>query len=886
MQTGSALPPSPPGHPQRPPGGTGAVVAAVFVGLWVVAVPVAGQASGWLLAQVLLIEGLATPGWARPLPAVLAALLAGVPALLLARLPRSAAVRATGGTWLRGCAALGLLGLCRLVPPPLNETYLAALAAAAAVLAWLLSRVRPERRARRTPAPAVAPAEASGPAAPRAKRRARLRPGWPTAPAALAVAAGLVVLLPWTLAGALGGALETVLAVAAAAAVGWLGTAVLAPIRRHGFRTSARAAYPPPPAGAAYPAGPAGAAYPAEPASAGAAGPAFTVLLAGLVAGTGLLPLAAATGQDGAQLAELLLLPPLGFAAAALWVLARRAGVGAAAPVGLLIGLAALGPLAFTDPEEISLVLVEGRDVPFWAAVAAAASLGLALLLGVGYGAGSARRRAVRPARPLAAAAAALLLVGTLGAYAGAGQPGLHGERLFVMLKRQADLSGVDTGRTGPAGRIERATEVYRALVSQAETAQAPLRRQLDRWHLRYTPYYLVNGIEVEGGPAVRAWLSRRPDVDRVLLDQNPRPLPAPVTPRHGSAGPPTGTPWNISAIGADRVRAEFRVDGSGILVGGSDSGADLTHPALAGNFRGGDDSWYDPWNGTTRPTDDNGHGTHTLATAVGGTGVGVAPGARWIGCVNLDRNLGSPAHYLDCLQFMLAPFRTGGDPFTDGRPERGAQVLTNSWGCPPIEGCNPGTLRPATAALATAGVFLAAAAGNTGPRCGSISDPPAPYPEVETIGAVDRNRRVADFSSRGPASGTAGPDRPDRPGGATGPDGGATGPDEPGAGAGKPDLVAPGAGVLSALPGGGYGTLDGTSMATPHVAGVVALIWSANPALIGDLARTRRILRDTAAPVAPPVDGAGGGNGGCAIGPAASGAGLVDAYAAVRAAR
>jgi subtilisin family serine protease len=294
-------------------------------------------------------------------------------------------------------------------------------------------------------------------------------------------------------------------------------------------------------------------------------------------------------------------------------------------------------------------------------------------------------------------------------------------------------------------------------------------------------------------------------------------------------------------------------VDGSGIVIGGSDSGVDGRHPALSGTFRGGDDSWYDPWNHTRAPTDRNGHGTHTLGTAVGGHGIGVAPGARWVGCVNLDRDLGNPAHYLDCLQFMLAPFPPGGDPFTDGRPERAPHILTNSWGCPPIEGCDAGALRPATAALAAAGIFVVAAAGNTGPYCGSVQDPPAPYSDVLAVGAVDRGRRVTEFSSRGPV-----------PGGGV-----------------KPDVVAPGAGVMSAMPGGGYAEMDGTSMAAPHVAGVVALMWSANPALVGDLARTRGILRDTATVVAT-----GAQSGGCGGDANITGAGLVNAYAAVRAAQ
>ncbi|MCM0676086.1 S8 family serine peptidase, partial [Micromonospora phytophila] len=462
--------------------------------------------------------------------------------------------------------------------------------------------------------------------------------------------------------------------------------------------------------------------------------------------------------------------------------------------------------------------------------------------------------------RRVATVAAAALLVAVGVVAVGAGQPGLHGERLLVVLREQADLGGLPTG-PGRAGRDARAGEVYRRLVATADRTQSDLRRDLRRLRLGHTSYYLVNAMEVSGGPGVRAWLSRRPEVARVLVSQRLRPLPAPAGPSRGSAPAPSGPEWNVRMIGADRVWSQLGVDGSGIVVGSSDSGVDGGHPALAEGFRGGDDSWYDPWDGTRTPTDQGGHGTHTVGSAVGRRGIGVAPGARWVGCVNLDRNLGSPAYYLECLQFMLAPFPAGGDPFTDGRPQRAPEILTNSWGCPSIEGCDPRVLRPATAALDAAGILVVAAAGNTGPYCGSIDDPPAPYPDVLTVGAVDRQRRVTSFSSRGPT--------PD--------------------GVGKPDVVAPGGGmapgdgVVSAMPGGGYGALSGTSMATPQVAGVVALMWSANPALVGDLPRTRQILRDTATPAAATyrsrTETCGGDTN-------ITGAGLVDAYAAVRAAR
>src|SRR5690606_10511104 len=263
---------------------------------------------------------------------------------------------------------------------------------------------------------------------------------------------------------------------------------------------------------------------------------------------------------------------------------------------------------------------------------------------------------------------------------------------LFVILAAQADLSldpALAAG-TGQAGRDARAAEVYRRLVDHATASQADLRAELDRLGLAYTPYYLVNAVEVTGGPGVRAWLSRRDDVDRVLTSQHLRPLPAPPPPASGRAGlAPEDPEWNIALIGADRVWRELGVTGAGIVVGGSDSGVDGAHPALAPGFRGGGDSWLDPWNGTRSPADRFGHGTHTLGTAVGAGGIGVAPGAEWAACVNLDRNLGNPARYLDCLQFMLAPYPAGGDPFRDGRPARAPHVLTNSWSCPPIEGCD-----------------------------------------------------------------------------------------------------------------------------------------------------------------------------------------------------
>jgi subtilisin family serine protease len=173
----------------------------------------------------------------------------------------------------------------------------------------------------------------------------------------------------------------------------------------------------------------------------------------------------------------------------------------------------------------------------------------------------------------------------------------------------------------------------------------------------------------------------------------------------------------------------------------------------------------------------------------------------------------------------MLAPFPLGGDPLREGDPLRSAHVLNNSWGCPEEhEGCDPLSLEHAVEALRTAGIFVVASAGNEGPRCSTVDDPIAIYDGAFSVGAVDEQRNLAPFSSTGPVTAD-------------------------GSGRLKPDIAAPGVDVWSAFPGGQYAMFSGTSMAGPHVAGVVALLWSADPQLIGDIERTEQILRDTAGP-------------------------------------
>jgi subtilisin family serine protease len=719
----------------------------IVTGVWLVAVVTGAHALAWLAKEALTDLELGLPGWLAPVAAWVPVLPAVIPALLLARFARLDFARVAGRGWAVGLLLGALLGTVRAVPPTYREVYLVVLALVATALAGVPRR------------PSIDPP---------------------------AVWAGILLLLPWLWAGALGGAVETLCAAGAAAAIGRLAARRLPELAMIGGGVANRWA---------------------------------RTALAGLVLGVGIVGLVAGVGEPGIDLLALVAAPVVGFL--------RRPG---------LVGAAVLGPLAFIDPVETTLLL--GLvDVAFWALLAALGTAVIALLLATARAATGGATWKIGP--PPAVALSVVVCAAAGAVYFGLGQPGLYGERVFVVLKEQADLSGLDTIRDRPT----RVRETYARLVATADRSQASLRRALRAKGLHFRPYYLVNGVEVDGGEVVRAWLAGRSDVDRVLLNPRLRPVPAPAGVLHGGDPAPDTPPWNLTAIGADQVWQRLGVTGKGIVVGASDSGVDGAHPALRDSFRGGDDSWLDPFGAGPAPRDHQGHGTHTLATAVGAK-VGVAPGAQWMGCVNLPRNLGNPADYLTCLQFMLAPYPHGGDPLHDGRPERAAQVLTNSWGCPELEGCDRDALRQAVAALTAAGLYVVVAAGNSGPSCGSVADAPATYPDSMTVGAVDRTGALAAFSSRGPAPG----------------------------GVAKPDLVAPGVGVLSALPGGGYGYLDGTSMATPHVAGVVALMWSANPRLVGDVPRTTAILRSTATPLPEPACG--------------TAVGEVNALAAVRAAQ
>lgn len=576
----------------------------------------------------------------------------------------------------------------------------------------------------------------------------------------------------------------------------------------------------------------------------------FVVAIFFIVCVTGL-------GQNGSQNLLLITLPITGWVLTYFAMTCRNTAGGGKTYAGLLIGVALAMPLVWFDADELSLIISGSSGGTLdWAMKAAWVTSCVSLLIFcIALVNLKVLSRIQLPKKGnwilTGISVSALAIV-----YLLFGQTGFHGDKIFVVMKNQADLNEAAQIKDV----ITRRETVYDTLVKTSTESQADIQTQLKSWHLKFTPYYLVNGLEVESNPYFTTLIEKRGDVTKVLESPQLRPLPAPEPLKNSDpVDLPDGPTWNLKMIGADQVHSDLNITGKGIVIGQTDTGVDGQHPQLSDSYRGvsgsDDYNWLDLWNNSPYPTDLQGHGTATLGI-ITGKDIGIAPGAQWIGCINLGRNLGNPAVYLDCMQFMLAPYPQGGNPFVDGNPSKGAMIVNNSWGCPKVEGCDTEIYRSTVGALETAGIFMSVAAGNTGYYgCSTISDPLAIYPDVFTVGSIDKNGNVSNFSSLGPV---------------TVDDSGRI----------KPDLLAPGENVISAFPDNQYMQGSGTSFAAPHVTGVVALMWSANPMLIGNIPLTREILDETATKYNGTVPD-------CAsditsIPNDVSGYGLVNAYAAV----
>jgi len=420
-------------------------------------------------------------------------------------------------------------------------------------------------------------------------------------------------------------------------------------------------------------------------------------------------------------------------------------------------------------------------------------------------------------------------------------QSALATNEFLVILSEQADLSGVAALKTKAAkGRY-----VYERLTKVAQHTQPPLWKTLQEQKLEYSPFWVANMIRVRGDLSAIQSLAQRADTARIIANSA---VGAPdLLPAARLVNAANSVEWNISQVHAPAVWA-LGYTGQGVVVAGQDTGYQWDHPALINHYRGWDGTnanhnynWHDAIHGPnfhnigdnpcgydlTAPCDDLSHGTHTMGTMVGDDGagnqIGMAPGAKWIGCRNMERNWGTPATYAECFQWFLAPTDLNGQ---NADPSKAPDVINNSWYCPPAEGCaDPLVLQTVVENLRTAGIVVVCSAGNSGPGCSSIDAPSAIYDAVFTVGATDSSDNIAGFSSRGPVT-VDGSNRL------------------------KPDVSAPGVNIRSSVPGNGYaGGWSGTSMAGPHVVGVVALLISAHPELKGQVDGIERIIEHTAVP-------------------------------------
>ncbi len=391
------------------------------------------------------------------------------------------------------------------------------------------------------------------------------------------------------------------------------------------------------------------------------------------------------------------------------------------------------------------------------------------------------------------------------------------GERVHVyaVLRDQVDLPAILREMKEVRAPLSvRHYEVLTRARRLARETQAPLLEWLEQHRasgmFSYHAFWISNAVAIEATPAFVRKLAQRPELASIFLDY-PIEIIAPAGEPEATTAAGNGIENGIMVTGAPEMWA-LGFDGTGTLACHQDTGVDGKHPAFADRWRGlqpgvdPSEAWFDPHYGETFPTDSDIHGTHTMGTMVGDDGagnqVGMAPGAQWIGAKTID------VPYGDIFSDAVAGFQWAADP--DGDPatmDDVPDVINNSWGLQTdmYGSCLP-DFNAAIDTVEAAGTVVIFAAGNEGGAgLRSPANRIATDLNVFAVGALNQdNETAAGFSSRGPSDC----------------DGQTI----------KPEVAAVGVNVRSSFPGGGYGTLDGTSMAAPHVSGAVLLLRQAYP--------------------------------------------------------
>jgi subtilisin family serine protease len=400
-----------------------------------------------------------------------------------------------------------------------------------------------------------------------------------------------------------------------------------------------------------------------------------------------------------------------------------------------------------------------------------------------------------------------------------------------ILFKEQVDFDNIRHPFTNQAlsslSFEEKGQVVYHALKTTADLTQRYIRELLDKRGCKYKSFWIYNTIFLHDPDEELLEILRKRDEVKYVKKLSD--FKVPLEKGYKYHGTSLGPQWNVQMVKAPEVW-KMGYNGTGIVVGVLDSGVNVYHNDLKEKYRGYSNgkfdhnyNWYDaatPPLCKESPCDTDGHGSHVTGTILGSNEVeqiGVAPGAKFIACRAFVMGSGSPFSITSCLQWFLAPTNLDGKyPNYAKRPH----ILSNSWGAT----VDIGDHAHAIASLKNSGVISVFAAGNSGPQCGTILYP-GRKEFVFTVGALAyKNMTLANFSSRGPASGFLNY---------------------------KPNVVAPGEKILSCdKDGNNYVVMSGTSMSAPAVSGAVALLWSAKPNLIGKVEKTMRLLEKTADPI------------------------------------
>ncbi len=358
--------------------------------------------------------------------------------------------------------------------------------------------------------------------------------------------------------------------------------------------------------------------------------------------------------------------------------------------------------------------------------------------------------------------------------------------------------------------------QVITALQDHAARTQEELQSFLKTNEVAdYTPLWAANAIIVKASRKQIEAIAALNSVDSIEEDRI-IPLPETTLVERNADIAEGQMAWGVKTVKADQVWSSFGVDGTGVKVGMIDTGIDPNHVDLKGKVLGFKD-FVDADN--TTPKDGQGHGTHCAGTILGGSeegrDIGVAPGAKMYVARVFSARGASTANLLKAMEWMMDP---DGNAKTNDAP----RVISNSWGS------NSGTDKSFYEIIDSwraANIFPSFAAGNAGPRAGTVGIPGG-YLNTFSVGATDRGDKIASFSSRGPVKWDGKEYK-------------------------KPEVSAPGHGVISAKDGGGYRSLSGTSMACPHVTGIITLLYAANPNLSID--EVWALLQDTSTDLGEP---------------------------------